>query len=89
VTINHKNFIFSKCEEFMKKNGIEIRNLFYPLNQQKIYKKYSYKEKYNTDMFFSKSISLPTFPSIRNKEIEHVANTLIEYAKKSLIIVDL
>lgn len=81
VTINHKNFIFSKCEEFMRKKGIEIRNFFYPLNQQKIYKKYSYKKKYNTDIFFSKSICLPTFPSIRNKEIEYVANTLIEYTK--------
>ena len=65
----------------MRKNGIEIRNFFYPLNQQKIYKKYSYKKKYNTDIFFNKSISLPTFPSIRNKEIEYVANTLIEYTK--------
>lgn len=81
VTINHQNFIFSKCEEFMKKKGIEIRNLFYPLNQQEIYKKFSYKKKYNTDNFFNKSITLPSFVSIRNKEIEYVSNTLIEYIK--------
>lgn len=81
VKINHKNFKFTECEEFMKKNGIEIRNLFYPLNQQKIYKKYSLNTKYNTDIFFNKTITLPTFPAIRNEEIEYVTSTLKKYVQ--------
>jgi perosamine synthetase len=86
VKINHKNFKFIECEEFMKNNGIEIRNLFYPLNQQKIYKKYSFKKKYNTDIFCSKAITLPTFPAIKNKEIAYVANTLKKYVKNISLI---
>ena len=40
----------------MNNAGIEIRNFFYPLNKQKIYKKFAKKKNYVTDNFYKKGI---------------------------------
>ncbi len=44
AVIVNKNFKFKFIEEKLNNAGIEIRNFFYPLNKQKIYKKYAKKK---------------------------------------------
>ena len=82
LIINSKKFFYKKVERFFRNKGIEVRNFFYPLNSQKIYRKFSTKQKYNTDQFVVKGITLPTFPSIKKDEISFIAKTLLNYLKK-------
>ena len=82
LIINSKKFFYKKIERFFRNKGIEVRNFFYPLNSQKIYRKFSTKQKYNTDQFVVKGITLPTFPSIKKDEISFIAKTLLNYLKK-------
>jgi len=81
ILAKYKNFSYSKIENKMKKSGVEIRNFFFPLSEQKIYKKYTNKKKFNTNDFCSIGISLPTFASIKNSEINYICKTLIRNLK--------
>ena len=78
ILIKYKNFSYPKIEKEMKESGVEIRNFFFPLNVQKIYKKYANKKKFITDEFCPIGISLPTFASIKNSEINYICKILIK-----------
>ena len=78
ILIKYKNFSYPKIEKEMKESGVEIRNFFFPLNVQKIYKKYANKKKFITDDFCPIGISLPTFASIKNSEINYICKILIK-----------
>ena len=67
----------------MKESGVEIRNFFFPLNIQKIYTKYTTNKKFNTDEICPYGISLPTFASIKNSEIDYICKVLIKILKKN------
>jgi perosamine synthetase len=79
ILIKKEDFTFSSCEEQLNNMGIEIRNFFYPLNQQKIYKKYAIKKKYVTDNMVKKGILLPTFPSLSESNIKYICKNLIKF----------
>lgn len=79
VQINKHEFNFKKCKEELNNKGIEIRNFFYPLNQQKIYKKFAKKKNYVTDNFVEKGILLPTFPSLSAPNIKYIGENLKNY----------
>lgn len=79
VQIKKHEFSFKKCKEELNNKGIEIRNFFYPLNQQKIYKKYAKKKNYVTDNFVEKGILLPTFPSLSVSNIKYIGENLKNY----------
>ena len=81
VLAKYKSFSYPDFEKKMKKSGVEVRNFFFPLNLQKIYKKYANKRKFNTDGFFSAGISLPTFASIKISEINYICKALIKNLK--------
>lgn len=83
IVVKYKEFSFFDIEKEMKKFGIEIRNFFYPLNVQKIYKKYATKKNFNTDLICPFGISLPTFTSIKNFEINYIIKNLIKYLKST------
>ena len=59
--------------------GIETRNFFYPLSEQKIYKRYTVKKKYNTENFVKKGLLLPTFPSLSNSNIDYISKNLVKF----------
>ena len=50
--------------------------IFYPLNKQKIYKKFAKKKNYVTDNFYKKGILLPTYPSLNNSNIKYICDNL-------------
>ena len=79
ILIKKQDFTFNSCEEQLNNMGIEIRNFFYPLNQQKIYKKYAIKKKYVTDNMVKKGILLPTFPSLSDSNIKYICKNLIKF----------
>ena len=74
-----KNFNFNSVEEKFNNAGIEIRNFFYPLNKQKIYKKFAKKKKYITDEFYKNGILLPTYPSLNNSDIKYICENLKKF----------
>lgn len=76
IIVKHKKFVFTRCEEKLNNMGIEIRNFFYPLNQQKIYKKYSSKKNYFSDDIVQKGVLLPTFPSLNEDNIKYICENL-------------
>ena len=74
-----KNFNFNSVEEKFNNAGIEIRNFFYPLNKQKIYKKFAKNKKYITDEFYKNGILLPTYPSLNNSDIKYICENLKKF----------
>jgi len=82
ILIKYKKISYSLIEKKMKEAGVEIRNFFFPLNIQKIYTKYATKKKFNTDEICPYGISLPTFASIKNSEIDYICKVLIKILKK-------
>ena len=74
-----KEFSFKSLEVKFNNAGIEIRNFFYPLNKQKIYKKFAKKKNYVTDNFYKKGILLPTYPSLNNSNIKYICDNLKKF----------
>jgi len=79
LQIKKNKFSFSACEEKLINMGIETRNFFYPLSEQKIYKRYTVKKKYNTENFVKKGLLLPTFPSLSNSNIDYISKNLVKF----------
>jgi len=79
LLIKNSKFNYKNCEEELNNKGIEVRNFFYPLNQQKIYKKFANKKNYVTDNFVNKGILLPTFPSLSHSNIKYICKNLEKY----------
>ena len=69
-----------KVREFLAKNNIESRRVFYPYHTMKIYKKYVPKnfDKKNSLRLFNHGLSLPTFYEIKINELK----TIILLVKK-------
>ena len=80
--------ICKKAHELMNylmENGIEPRTFFYPLHKQPCYNK-SKKNLHNNDSFFPNSIyayqngiCLPTFPELKEIEIEYICSTIKKF----------
>jgi perosamine synthetase len=79
LLIKNNKFNYKTCEEELNNRGIEIRNFFYPLNEQKIYKKFANKKTYVTDNFVKKGILLPTFPSLSLSNIKYICKNIEKY----------
>ena len=75
----------TKVREFLSKNNIESRRVFYPYHTMKIYKKYVPKnfDKKNSLMLFNHGLSLPTFYEIKNKELENVILKVKKFIKNN------
>jgi perosamine synthetase len=78
ILIDIKQFNYKIFSKKMNKKGIETRNFFYPLNKQKIYEKYAIKKNYSTDIICKNGVMLPTYPSLKKKDIKYICNELIK-----------
>ena len=74
-----KNLNFNSLKEKFNNAGIEIRNFFYPLNKQTIYKKFAKKKNYLTDDFYKRGILLPTYPNLDNSNIKYICENLKKF----------
>lgn len=75
---NPVSLIINKLE----KSGIEVRNFFYPLSTQNIYKKYKVQDNRNEIKLFEKGLILPSFNGISKKQIKYVSECLIKIINK-------
>ena len=58
------------------KNGIESREVFYPLNEMPPYKSYSCSKEFINSQRISKyGISLPSSVNLEIRDISHICNT--------------
>ena len=74
-TIKIKDFNLKKRDkliQYLKKNGVETRPMFYPLSDMSIYKKFLVGSSVNSKNWSYSSLSLPTFPGLKINEIEHI-----------------
>ena len=62
----------------LERSGIEVRNFFYPLSSQKIYKRYKVQDNLNELRLFEKGLILPSFNGISKKQIKYVSECLIK-----------
>lgn len=62
----------------LERSGIEVRNFFYPLSSQKIYKNYKVLDNSNEIKLFEKGLILPSFNGISKKQIKYVSECLIK-----------
>jgi perosamine synthetase len=71
--------------EFLEKNGIQTRGMFYPLHRQPCYKMYEYNDRDfpNTIYAYEHGLSLPVYYSLTEKKIKYICDTIKKfYASK-------
>jgi perosamine synthetase len=67
--------------DFLDKNSIEARPVFYPLGDMPPYKSYKTKSLDNSIFVSKRGISLSTSPALLDKEINYICNTLESFFK--------
>ncbi len=67
--------------EFLVKNGIQTRGMFYPLHQQPCYKMYSYNDKDfpNSIYAYDHGLSLPVYYSLKESQIRYICSTIKKF----------
>ena len=68
---------------YLNKNGIETRRVFYPFHHMPIYKKYVPKkyDKTNSNYIFRYGLSLPILYDLKDREIEKIINKIRYFQK--------
>lgn len=66
---------------FLKKKNISTAVHFVPLPMNKLYKNYNNNSLKNTKNIWKEIVSLPFFPDLENKKIEHITNCLRSFDK--------
>jgi perosamine synthetase len=80
VKVNNRNALFEK----LKENGIGTSVHFIPVHKHPYYKvTYGYKDENFpvANYVFEKSLSLPIYPSLSDKEVNYIIETVLKYAK--------
>ncbi|MEP1032786.1 DegT/DnrJ/EryC1/StrS family aminotransferase [Ekhidna sp.] len=73
------NLSRDKLGIYLQKNGVESRPAFYPMSEMPAYSKYV-KEDYSISESIAKSgLSLPSFPSLSEKEIDLITKTIKKF----------
>ena len=77
-----KNSSYIKVKNFMNKNNIEIRPMFYPINTHTHLKNIKYDSIDNAKILNKEVFFIPYYPSITKEIQNYVINTLLEYCDK-------
>ena len=70
--------IRKELREYLTKNGVETRPVFYPIHTMPIYSKYR-NENPIAENIGSRGINLPSFPDLNDDEIKFICNKIKEY----------
>jgi perosamine synthetase len=79
ILIKNKKILAQKLQKKLKKNGIETRSFFWPMNKQIIAKKFklNFKKKYPNSEYLSKyGFYLPSGLNIKNTQIKLICKKL-------------
>lgn len=60
---------------FLEENGIESRPTFYPVHTMPMYS-HKYQKHANAEYLAYRGINLPSFPAIKDEEVDYVINTI-------------
>ena len=79
VAVFPEKIKIKKLQEYLYKNQIETRRIFYPIHLQKPY--FSKKsEKFEiSEELYDRGLCLPTYPGLKKKEIEYIVDKIIKY----------
>ena len=84
VGIRVKGNLKNKLAQYLKKNGVDIRDFFYSMRNQPCLKKYIPKtvpETFNSNILWEEGIYLPSSHDIKDKEILYVCNLIKKFMK--------
>lgn len=75
---------YEKAFEFLQKNGIDSRPMFYSHEKHGYLKNYisSYKNNNNAELVSKKSIILPSYPGLKDQEINFIVNKITNINKE-------
>lgn len=77
----HNNESYSNAQHFFSKNGIETRNMFYPMSAHDHLKKYSNLEIEENDLTLLREVVMfPSSPLLKDEQIKYICDKIIEYA---------
>jgi len=67
-----------KLIKFLEKNGIQTREMFYPLHKQPCYSHYKYTDKNfrNSNYAYKNGLSLPVYFSLKKSQIKYICNKI-------------
>jgi len=85
TSVLFKNFNKNKVRNLgdkLKKNGIEVRSGFWPLNSLKSFNSVYVTNKNITQKIFDKIIILPSSYDLKNNDIKYIVKKVIEFQKK-------
>jgi perosamine synthetase len=81
--LNNKNF--QNSNDFFLKNGIETRNMFYPMSYHEHLKKYSNKDKeLEAEILLKEIVILPSSPSLKKDEIDYISEKILKYCENEV-----
>ena len=73
------NKSYIDIEKFFKSNHIEVRPMFYPINQHAHLKHIKYDSIDVASKLNNECVILPSYPTLKDHEICHITNTLKAY----------
>ena len=79
-TLVPENISRDKLKDYLYKNNIETRNIFYPLHEQSPYKNSFKNERYEiSETISKKGICLPSSPNLKNEEFNKIIKSIKNY----------
>ena len=82
ILILKNKILAKKLAKKLNKNGIQTRPFFFPMNKQKILKKYlkKSKEKFKNSEYLSKyGLYVPSYYNLKKKDIYFICNQINKY----------
>ena len=71
----------NKMREYLEINGIESRPAFYPVHTMPMYSQ-KYQKHANAEYIAYRGINLPSFPAIKDEELQYVIDTIRDFFEK-------
>ena len=79
VAIFPENIKIKTLQEYLYKNQIETRRIFYPIHLQKPYFSKKSKKFEISEELYNRGLCLPTYPDLKKKQIEYIVDRIIKF----------
>ena len=79
VAIFPENIKTNRLQEYLYKNKIETRRIFYPIHLQKPYFSKKSKKFEKSEELYNRGLCLPTYPGLKKKQIEYIVDKIIRF----------
>ena len=79
ITLIFQNTDMQKLSSFLREKGIDTRPSFYPIHTMPPYKHLTERPFPNSDYISNYGLSLPSFPSLTDEDVEYVVDSILKY----------